>query len=325
MQQVKDSGVVSEWMEISKGVPQGSVLGPTIFNIFINDFLLSIKDCLVTNYADDNTLSYASKSLDDLLSVFKRESLEAIRWFEHNFMSANPDKFQFLVVCSNSEDNHTLTIDTYNIVSEDSVKLLGVEFDKQLNFNTHVSSLIKKAARQLHVLKRMSSCLSESVKMDIFRCFILSHFNYCSPIWHYCGESNAAKLEKLQHRALKFVFNDYSLSYEQCLERAKIPCLKLGREQYILTEIYKALNGFSPEYMSEIFTVKQVGYNLRNSFILDIPRFQTVKYGKNSVRYAGAALWNQLPNHIKNSNSLKEFKEKIKNWNGVECRCSQCK
>jgi hypothetical protein len=91
---------------------------------------------------------------------------------------------------------------------EDEVKLLGVTFDFKLTFNSHVSHICKKASQQLNVLKRIGNNLSKLGKLTIYYSFILSNFNYCPLVWHFCGEGNTKKLEKIQERALRFIYND---------------------------------------------------------------------------------------------------------------------
>ena len=111
------------------------------------------------------------------------------------------------------------------------MKLLGVYLDKNLNFKHHVGLIIKRAGTQLRVLQRLSQLLDYQSKMEIFRSYILSHFTYCSMVWHFCGETQAKKLESIQHRALKFVFSDYTANYETLLKRANLPSLELARNR----------------------------------------------------------------------------------------------
>ena len=100
------------------------------------------------------------------------------------------------------------------IKCEENMKLLGVTLDFQLNFNTHVSNICKKASKQLNVLKRIGKHLCKLGKLNIYHSFILSNFNYCPLTWHFCGEANTKKIEKIQERALRFIYSDYSSSYE---------------------------------------------------------------------------------------------------------------
>ena len=93
-QQIKLGNTVSTWANINKGVPQGSILGPLLFNVFINDIFYFISKGTLYNYADDNTLSFHSPDYDEIISVIEEESQILIDWFNFNCMKANPDKFQ---------------------------------------------------------------------------------------------------------------------------------------------------------------------------------------------------------------------------------------
>ena len=103
-QRVKIGNVVSSWAEIIKGVPQGSILGPLIFNIFINDIFYFITKCKIYNYADDNTVSYWHREVNALKLILEKEGLTLIEWFDSNQMQANPDKFQAVAVGVKSFD-----------------------------------------------------------------------------------------------------------------------------------------------------------------------------------------------------------------------------
>lgn len=156
---------------------KGSILGSLLFNVFINDIFLFVKNGSLYNYADDNTLSFCSPDFDLLISTLESESKILIEWFRVNKMQANPDKFQVLAVGKKTYDkNPSIHIQNSDLTCEKTVKLLGIEIDYQLNFDAHVSSICRKASQQLNVLKRLGSLLNRLSKLTIFHTFILSNF-----------------------------------------------------------------------------------------------------------------------------------------------------
>ena len=147
-QRVKISTCFSAWQEIKAGVPQGSVLGPFLFNLFINDFFCEIQHSQVCNFADDNTIYACRQNLDSVASNIESDMKAAIRWYKNNEMVANPEKFQLMFI--GLKDDIKLCIDINGIVVQmtDSVKLLGVTIDSMLNFNQHVQSICKKLQKK---------------------------------------------------------------------------------------------------------------------------------------------------------------------------------
>ena len=157
-------------MELTKGVPQGSILGPLLFNIFINDLFLFFKNCTLYNYADDNSMSYSSTTLQNVLSNLRIDCKIAIDWFEENGMKANPNKFQFMILSPNATDDIELKLDRNTILSsERSIKALGVTIDYRLTFNDHISACCLKAARQLNAVARISKHIDIKSKKNHFQ------------------------------------------------------------------------------------------------------------------------------------------------------------
>ena len=154
---------------------------------------------------DDNTLSYGHPDLNVLTSVLESESNVLINWFKVNKMQANPDKFQVLAVGKKTFDknmkiciqNSTLSgektfdknmkicIQNSTLSCEETVKLLGMAIDYQLNFDIHISSICRKASQQLNILKRLGRYLDRLSKLTIFHTFILGNFNFCPLAWHF--------------------------------------------------------------------------------------------------------------------------------------------
>ena len=173
---VKIGSHFSKFKELVKGVPQGSILGPVFFNIFINDIFGFIKNSSLYNYADDNTLSYASYSETDLVKTLEEESCVLIDWFSKNHMKANPEKFQAIALGKRSHSlNLAFNFQDIQVKCDDEVKLLGVTFDFMLSFNNHISNICKKASKQLNAMKRIGKFLNRLGRLTMYHSFILSN------------------------------------------------------------------------------------------------------------------------------------------------------
>ena len=173
------------WNNLTKGVPQGSILGPVLFNVFMNDLFYFIKKCSLYNYADDNSMSNASAKIDEVMLNLKLDSKIAITWFIDNGMEPHPEKFQFMVMSNNVIDTHTLELDdTTRLRSQSDVVLLGIEIDDKLTFAKHVSAICTKASKQLNAFTRISKFLSYDSKKLVINSFISSNFQY-SPLTCY--------------------------------------------------------------------------------------------------------------------------------------------
>ena len=324
-QRVRISGQTGEWKTLKKGVPQGSIMGPVLFNLFVNDIVYIFERSTLYNYADDNTISVSGPSKEIIIQTLANETQKAIEWFRVNMMEANPQKFQALFLkhrVSQSECT-IVNVNDFIIKSETNVKLLGVKIDEHLNFNEHIKDTCRKAGAQLNVLNRLSRNLDVHGRMSIFRCFILSHFNYCALVWHFCGVKNSNKLERIQYRALKFVFMDFNSPYESLLKRAKLNSLETSRKQMMLKEMYKAVNGMSPEILRDLFKVKVPRYNLRSKITVQVNHCRTVKHGLNKLSTYGAKLWNSLPDKIKHVD-YQTFCKHADEWTEPDCKCRMC-
>ena len=325
-QRVKIGTQKSEWKELDKGVPQGSICGPDYFNIFINDLFYCLDgSCDLFNYADDNTLSENGCDIDAVVHKLEAASCKAVEWFDDNCMQANADKFQVSVL---SRDPHitsiTLHINDVVLTSTDLVKLVGVKIDRGLTFHHHISDICRKASYQLSTLMKFSGSLDIDSKLTIFNAFIASNFMYCPIVWHLCSITDSRKIDKVQENALRFIYNDYKSSYQNILMFASKDSLYISRLKCIVIEIFKALHNISPVFMKELFTQKSIDYDLRDENVLVIPRYNTVTYGFNSLRYQGTRLWKSLECNTKSSVSLNDFKRQIAKWKGPACNCGTC-
>ena len=194
-----------------------------------------------------------------------------------------------------------------------------------MNFEIHTSNICRKAARQINVLLRIGKYLSLETKILIYKSFIRSNFNYCPLVWHFCSKSSTDKLEKLQYRALRLVFNDFSSSYEALLEKANMPTLHIGRIRLIAIETFKILHKLSPVYLHDLVSYKESSYSFRYDNLVDLPRVRTTRYGKSTFCYEAAGVWNSLPNELRKVEDFGEFRRLVHTWGGSSCKCSMCK
>ena len=157
-QRVQIGNYTSTFQNITKVVPQGSILGPLLFNIFLNEIFYFIKEGKIFNYADDNTLSFSHPVFATLVEVLEREIGNIVEWFTRNQMKANPDKFQAVVVGERTNDEGpTFRIGEAEIGCDETAKLLGVDMDFNLKFDTQISNIYRKASQQINVLKRIGN------------------------------------------------------------------------------------------------------------------------------------------------------------------------
>ena len=216
-QRVKINDTYSFWSKILFGVPQGSILGQLLFNILICDLFLFLPNFDRANYADDNTLYSANNNIADILSNLKLRSNILNKWFKDSYMKPNPGKYHLLL--SATEETNTLNIEDVFINSSKCEKLLGVNIDSNLTFETHVESLCKKASQKLNALLRVTWSLNFNQRKLLLNAFITSHFSYAPVVWMFHSRKLNNRINKIHERALRLVYKDYISSFDDLLAK----------------------------------------------------------------------------------------------------------
>ena len=219
----------SEWAELLKGVPQGSILGPLIFNIFLNDIFYFVSNGDLYNYADDNCISVSHTDISVLSSRLENETQAMAKWFADNSMKANADKFQGIVLPgSRNHKDVQVSAGDVDIAFVQKIDVLGVCIDGKLNFNEHVHRICSKPSAKICALQRLTGLIDYPSRKAIYTSFIASNFNHGPLVWFSTSRESINKIDKqrvLMHghqgwnvrHGLCHIYMRYVYIYMSCL------------------------------------------------------------------------------------------------------------
>ena len=192
----------SEWRKIICGIPRGSILGPLLLNIFINDFFFS--KCDIYNFADASTMYSCNKLLSKILANLRFDLKNVLMWFTVNSLNPNLGKFQYMILGKCVTNQLSLFINGIKIERTSEVVLLGITIDDQLTFKTHIEYICRMAKYKLRALQRIRDYLSTEKARLLASAFINSQFFYTPLI--FAGKTLISKVQNIQFRTLQVGF-----------------------------------------------------------------------------------------------------------------------
>ena len=209
-QQCLINGFLSSQSNLLCGVPQGSILGPLLFLIYINNLPNCLKFTNPCFYADDTQIFISSFDIGALANNINFDLKNLSDWLTINKLQFHSLKTKLMIVGSTYNLN-TKSGNLFNVISIDnnlvsrvtSSKCLGVLQDEKLTFETHIEYMCKKACAGIGALRRIKPFVPHCTLVTLYRSLIQPHFDYCSPLWDTCGKQLKDKLQKIQNRAWK--------------------------------------------------------------------------------------------------------------------------
>ena len=310
-QRVVVNGNASRWYDVSSGVPQGSVLGPVLFVIFINTMLEITNADDIYLFADDTKLFNEISSEDDI-SVLQHEVDNLYDWTQYSLMGFHPDKCTAMRITRNPTDAQgkcSYSMDEVKLKNSIEETDLGVIIDSRLSFEQHITEKVKKANSVVAIIRRTFTHLDKDMFKSLFVAIARPLLEYAAPVWNpYLGKHIKA-IEKVQERATKVV-PGLSKDYEKRLRALKLPTLAYRRYRGDMIEMYKLTHEKYDDEAVDDFLEFAESHSRGHPFNVRKHR-SNHEYRKYSFRLRVTDQWNNLPEKVVMAPTLNTFKNRL--------------
>ena len=288
----------------------------------VTDLPCAVKNSTTSMYADDTTLFFRSKNIEDLNEAINSDLRDLDSWLSGNKLSLNVAKTQGMLICTKNKqrslectsESLCLKIRDNDLALVEKTKYLGVQVDNSLDWKEHIKSVSAKVSRAVGLLKYAKRFLPQNSLKTLYTSIVEPHFRYCCAVWGCCGTTEISKLQKLQNRAARIITNSsFDASSKPLIQNLGWKTVNDMIKHESRTMVYKSINNIAPPYMNDMFTrnSQDATRQLRNTNTdLKLPKKRTCN-GQKSFSFRGAKLWNSLDTEAKRATSLNRFKSLI--------------
>lgn len=314
-QRVVLPGVQSEWRSVRAGVPQGSILGPLLFLLFINDIVEDINSN-IRLFADDTSLFIVVDNPETAAEILNLDIKKIMMWAKKWLVSFNPVKTDALLISRkvNGPNHPVLFMDNQQISEVDCHKHLGIFFSNDCTWHKHIEYIKVKAWSRINVMRKLKFEIDRKSLQIIYFTFIRPILEYSSLVWDNCTQHEKLELDKIQNEAARIVTGATKLISIQALyDETKWETLEDRRRKSKLTLFYKMFHGLAPLYLTSLIPPSvhnMSAYNLRNSNDIQTIVCRTNQY-YNSFLPSVIRDWNSLPMDTRNCGSINGFKSRL--------------
>ena len=296
-QVVEFQGVTFTPEAISVGVPQGSILGPLLFILHINDLPEVVSQCNILMYADDTVLYCSSAKASIIQDKLTADLSKIEHWLSFNSLFINVSKTEAMLFGTaprlSAVNSFSITLNNNVIKRVFHFTYLGIVFDDRLSWNEHIKHLISKAGKRVGMLGRLRRGLTRESANIVYCSLIRPILEYCVSVWGCCGVGHKQDLEALQNRAARIVAR--TVRSNPAMDVLNWPTLEERRRKSVFKLVKKCLQGQCPQYFKEYFKLNNTIYArvTRQSNLLHPPAVRT-EIAKRSFYYYGCTLFNEL-------------------------------
>ena len=306
-QRVVIEGEGSEYINVTSGVPQGSVLGPLLFIIYVNDLDVDLTSNLV-KFADDTKIS-GKGNTEKNCAALQRDLDILLEWSRRWGLDFNISKCKVLQVGSNNA-NHVYTLGGRPLERTRQEKDLGVIVSSDLKNHSQCAEQCKKANRILGFISRNFEYKSKDIILPLYKSLVRPQLEYAVQFWSPYLNKDIELLERVQRRATKMIPNLRNMPYEERLRMLRLPKLESRRLRGEMIEVFKILKGFEKVDSRQFFHLSEVGITRNNGLKIQVKRFRT-NIAKNFFTYKVVNHWNRLPQEVVNAPSINSFKNRL--------------
>jgi len=317
-QRVHLNGIYSSWASVLSGIPQGSILGPLLFIIYINDLPDSLNvDSNIFLYADDAKL-YRHISTSQDSSSLQDDINKLANWTNEWLIKLNIKKCKVVSYGRNVDHSYSYHINNVELEKLDSIIDLGVHFDSQLKFDDHMDEKINKAYSFLGIIKRNFTYLSMDAFITLYKSLVRPHLEYAVQAWSPYLIAYIKKIEKVQMRATKQITCIKHLSYEERLKYLRLPTLHYRRIRGDMIMVFKTVTGIIDSTVSCNFTISHsVTRGNRYKLVQKHVHYNLTKF---SFANRIVPIWNSLPDYVVSARSVSVFEKRLDSfWRNQDC------
>jgi hypothetical protein len=318
-------GKVSSSCNIDIGVPQGTVLGPILFLLYVNDLSNVLSKAEVNVYADDVVIYCSDNDVPSLQHKLQGEVDNVFRWYTNNKLTLGLDKCTTMVInndVNRSVENFEIHMANTILTQVKSMTYLGVTIDEKLKWKQHVLNVIKKGNINNARLRRVTKLLPLDTKINIHKALTEPAIDYSATVWGSFSSDIKKCIDRLEHISARTILNNYDFKNTRGADLMK----ELGLENFenrskykLATIIFKAIHGLAPIHIQNLITLKRdissiiTRHANKNSLYKPLPKKEIYK---NSLSYKGPTLWNSLPHTVIESQTLPQFKREYTKHKG---------
>ena len=312
MQRVVINGQCSSWGTIGAGVPQGSVLGPLLFLLYINDIVHVVNNCNIRLFADDTCLFIEVDNRDESARLVTEDLARIAAWSEKWLVTFSPAKTKSLII-SNKNDaykNPAVNLMGKHVEEVDSHMYLGLCFSNNLRWKAHINDISLKARRKLNLMIPLKMKVDRKSLETMYKCFVQPSMEYANVIWGGSYDVDILKLENIHLDAMRLIVGATSRSnIVNVMNEIGGYYIRNRIDQASLLMMFKILNGLAPEYLCDIMAELNGprNYILRNHYNLRVPLCRLETY-RRSFFPRTINLWNNLSKDVKALESVESFK-----------------
>ena len=305
----------SDYANVTCGVPQGSILGPLLFLIYVNDMQQALTHGTARLFADDTNITYCGKNLNVLKTQAEIDMTSLIDWFKVNKLALNVKKSNFLIIRSHYKrvpDDFVIKFGTEVLSRVTSTKYLGVIIDQFFRWNSHIESVCKKIAPTVGILCKIRHLVPFYILRQLYYSLIYPHLLYCIEAWGSTYPTHIKPLVLLQKKIIRIItFSPWQAHTSELFIATKILPLQKILFLSICVLVYSELCGDCQVKFN--FNSRSHNHNTRNRSKL-ATSLRTSNYYCRSIEHTGAQFFNFIPDHLKNQLTVHRFKSKLKFW-----------